>query len=195
MTTQATSASVVGDLSALVPSFERSLRAVNKSPKTIKAYTEAADQHVAFLRERGMPTQASKVRREHVESYIDDQLTKWKPATANNRYRSLAQLFNWLEGEGEIRTSPMAKMKPPKVPEQQVPVLSDDDLRLLLKASDGRGFEEKRDTAIIRLAWLRSQRRTGRRRGWWTATAPAGWRWSCDRRVSSRTESHLPSAR
>jgi integrase len=32
-----------------------------------------------------------------------------------------------------------------------VPVLSDDDLRLLLKSCDGRTFEDRRDTAIIRL--------------------------------------------
>ncbi len=28
----------VGDLATLVPSFERSLRAANKSPKTVKGY-------------------------------------------------------------------------------------------------------------------------------------------------------------
>lgn len=141
----------MGDLSALVPSFERWLRAANKYPKTIKGYAEATNQLVVFLRERGMSTEVSKIRREHVESYIDDQLRKWKPATANNRYRSLAALFNWLEEEGEVRTSPMSKMKPPTVPEEQVPVLSDDELRRLLRACEGRGFPERRDTAIIRL--------------------------------------------
>ena len=113
MTPQATTASVVGDLSALAPSFERSLRAADKSAKTIKAYTEAATQLVAFLRERGMPTEVSKIRREHVETSIDDQLARWKPGMANNHYRSLAQLSKWLEEKGEVRTSPMAKMHPP----------------------------------------------------------------------------------
>lgn len=92
-----------------------------------------------------MPTEVGKSRREHVETYIEDQLARWKPTTANNRRRSLAQLFGYLEDQGEIRTPPMAKMKPPKVPEQQVPVLSDDELRALLKACDGRQFEERRD--------------------------------------------------
>jgi hypothetical protein len=32
----------VGDLAALIPSFERSLRATNKSPKTVQVYGEAA---------------------------------------------------------------------------------------------------------------------------------------------------------
>jgi len=141
----------VGDLATLVPSSEWSLRAANKSPKTVKGYGEAARQLLAFLGERGMPTEIAKVRREHVEAYIEDVLAHWRPATANNRYRALAQLFRWLEEEGEITSSPMAKMKPPKVPEAPVPVLSDDELGRLLKACAGTGFEERRDTALIRL--------------------------------------------
>ena len=34
----------VGDLEALIPSFERSLRATNKAPKTIATYEEASAQ-------------------------------------------------------------------------------------------------------------------------------------------------------
>jgi len=34
----------VGDLATLIPSFLRSLRAANKSPKTIATYSEAANQ-------------------------------------------------------------------------------------------------------------------------------------------------------
>ncbi len=45
----------------------------------------------------------------------------------------------------------MARMKPPAVPEQPVPVLSTEQLRALLKASEGKGFTERRDTAILRL--------------------------------------------
>jgi len=45
----------------------------------------------------------------------------------------------------------MATMQPPKVPEVPVPVVADVDLKKLLKACEGRGFDELRDTAIIRL--------------------------------------------
>jgi hypothetical protein len=38
----------------------------------------------------------------------------------------------------------MAKMKPPAVPEQPVPVLPDDALQRLLAACAGKGFEEHR---------------------------------------------------
>jgi site-specific recombinase XerD len=146
-----TSAPSVGDLRTLVPDFERSLRAANKSPKTIKIYVEAARGLIEFLLDAGMPTEAEKVRREHVEAYIVDQIAKWKPATANQRYRSLAQFFKFLDEEGEIRISPMEKMKPPRVPEEQVPVIAEDDLRKLLAVCDGKDFEDRRDMAMIRL--------------------------------------------
>lgn len=146
--TQSTATSVreVGDLATLIPSFERSLRAANKSPRTVKGYGEAARQLVAFLSDRGMPTAAVKVKREHIEMFMEHLLGRWRPATANNRYRALAQLFRWLEEEGETRQSPMARMSPPKVPETPVR-----ELRSLLKACEGTAFDDRRDTAIIRL--------------------------------------------
>ncbi len=45
----------------------------------------------------------------------------------------------------------MARMKPPTVPEAPVPVLGDDELRRLLAACDGTGYEQRRDAAIVRL--------------------------------------------
>lgn len=141
----------VPNLEGLVRSFERHLRATNKSPKTIETYLAAAGQLVDFLNERGMPTEAPAVRREHVEAYIADLVEHWKPATASNRYRALQQFFGFLLDEGEITSSPMERMEPPKVPEQPVPVLSEDELRALLAACDGKGFPERRDAAIVRL--------------------------------------------
>ncbi len=51
----------MGSLASLVPSWERSLRARNRSPKTIKGYVEAANLMIAFLADRGMPTAADAV--------------------------------------------------------------------------------------------------------------------------------------
>lgn len=140
-----------GDLSGLIASFERSLRAQNKSPRTIQTYGDDARRFVAFLKESGMPTKVDRIAREHVETFIADQLERHKPSTAAVRFRSLQQLFKWLVEEREIASSPMANMKVPKVPEQPVPVIPDEDLRKLLKACDGAGFEDRRDTALFRV--------------------------------------------
>ncbi|MGH9189832.1 MAG: site-specific integrase [Acidimicrobiales bacterium] len=95
-----------GDLVSLIPSFERSLRA--RSPRTIRSYVESARLLAAFLAERGMPTVAADVRREHVEALIEDQLERWAAGTAASRFRYIQQFFRWLEEEGEIPISPMA---------------------------------------------------------------------------------------
>lgn len=145
------SAAEVGDIAALIPSWERSLRAANKSPRTLETYGESARQLQAFLAAQGMPTDVAKVRREHVEAWLEALLAKWKPATANNRYRGAASFFGWCVDEGEIPASPMAKMKPPSIPEEPVDVISDDDLRKLLKTCDTKAYEDRRDMAIIRL--------------------------------------------
>jgi site-specific recombinase XerD len=151
MTIKSTPASVVGDLATLVGDFERSLLAANKAPRTVKIYGDSARWLVTFLSAQGMPTAAEKIRREHLEAFTADQLARFKPATASQRYRALAQLFKWLEEEGEIGSNPFSRMKHPKVPDAPVPVLSDDDLRKLLAACDGPSFEQRRDVALIRL--------------------------------------------
>jgi site-specific recombinase XerD len=141
----------VGDIAALIPSWERSLRAANKSPRTLETYSESVGQLQRFLAVSGMPTAVARIRREHVEAWIESLLDRWKPATANNRYRGAASFFAWCVEEGEISASPMANMKPPSVPEVPVDVISDEDLRKLLKTCDSKSFEDRRDGAIIRL--------------------------------------------
>jgi site-specific recombinase XerD len=140
-----------GDLETLIGDFERSLAAKNKTPRTIEIYGGSARQLLAFLEANGMPTQVEMINREHLEAFTADQLARFKPATASQRYRALAQLFKWLDEEGEIRDNPFTRMKPPTVPESPVPVISDPDLRKLLDACEGTSYEERRDSALIRL--------------------------------------------
>ena len=145
---------VFGQIEDLIPSWTRSLRARNKSPKTIRGYRETAEIFRAFLVNKGMPTALDRIGREHVEAFVEDQLARWKPTTALTRYQALRQFFLFAVEEGELRDSPMARMKPPTIGEVPVPVVSDDDLRRLLRTVEGRdraSFEHKRDAAIFRL--------------------------------------------
>jgi site-specific recombinase XerD len=142
---------MIGDLTELIASFRRHLRAEGKASKTVKTYTEASVGLTRFLQQRGMPTQVTGITREHVEAYMEELLEHSKPATANNRYRGLQQFFKWALAEGEIVRSPMEHLKPPRVPENPPPVLTDDQLRRLLKACSGRSFEDLRDAALIRV--------------------------------------------
>jgi site-specific recombinase XerD len=138
-----------GTISSLIPSWERSLRARNRAAKTIRSYGDTAVLFEEFLVGNGHPSVLTEVDRDYVEEFIAAQLRDWRPATAAVRYRSLQQFFKWAVEEGEMSESPMAKMSPPTVPEDPVPIVSDEDLRLLLKTCEGSQFEKRRDAAIL----------------------------------------------
>jgi len=151
MPTKLAEATEFGTLGALIPSWERSLRAANKSPKTIRSYGDSARLFEKFAVEKFGITAVRRIGRDTIEAFIEDQLARWKPTTAGVRFRSLQQLFKWLTEEGEITANPMARMKPPTVPEVPVPVVSDSDLTKLLKSCEGKAFEDKRDLAVLRV--------------------------------------------
>ncbi len=140
-----------GDVRTLAAFWGRSLRAANRSPKTIRTYLDSARQLADFLDEHGMPTEVASIHREHVEAFVAQLCATRAPSTASVRYRALQQFFKHLLDEGEITTNPMARMKAPLVPETPVPVVTEEEIRQLLAVCEGKGFEERRDTAIIRL--------------------------------------------
>jgi site-specific recombinase XerD len=141
-----------GDIAVNIESYGRHLRAENLSPRTRQTYMESARQLARFLGERGMPRDVTSITREHVEAFITHLLERWKPATANNRYRGLQSFFRWLVEEGEIGDSPMGRMKPPRVPDNPPDILREEELRALLATCErGPAFEDRRDAAILRV--------------------------------------------
>src|SRR5215211_3427961 len=84
-----------GHLLVLNRSFRRTLEAENKSPRTIEAYTDAVRLLATYCQAHAKPLLAAELKREHVQAFIADQLARWKPATAHNRYRGLHAFFKW----------------------------------------------------------------------------------------------------
>lgn len=138
-------------LAELLPDFRRDLRATNKASLTISSYLLVSQTFLPYLTTNGMPTAAQSVRREDVEAYLADLLEHVSASTAAKHYRTLQQLFRWLTERGDIVLSPMQRMTPPAVPEQPVPILSDHELGQLLDVAKGTTFENRRETAILRL--------------------------------------------
>jgi site-specific recombinase XerD len=137
---------------ALLNSWRRSLLAENRAPRTVQTYIEALTKLGQFLVDKGMPTDVASIRREHIEEFIRELLAKgFKATTAANRYRSLQCFFRWALEEGEIPNTPMKNMHPPHVPEELPEVLTEEQLRKLIRSCDGKPFEDRRDQAIIRL--------------------------------------------
>lgn len=61
-------------------------------------------------------------------------------ATINQRYRSLHPIFAFLAEEDEIESNPMERLRSPKIAEQPVPVLTEDQIRAVLATAKGRDF-------------------------------------------------------
>jgi site-specific recombinase XerD len=163
MTTRAATPTNLGGaytIDELLDSWEVSLRANNKSERTVEVYVASGRQFAAFLTASGMPSALDRIGREHVETWMVDLARTRKPTTVSVRYRSLQAFFKWALAEREIAADPMANIAPPIVPPVRVEVPGDDDLRKLLKVctspkgrhrkSEGReSFEQVRDAALI----------------------------------------------
>src|SRR5947209_6921808 len=120
-----------------IRSFVLALRAGNKSPRTIQSYEEAVRQFAATVDDKSV----DQITRADVEQWFVSLYELGRsPATVSGRYKSLKQFFRWLEDEGDVLVSPMAKIKAPAVPEKPVPVIGADGVERLLRACSGKDF-------------------------------------------------------
>ena len=150
--TQTSANIITGDLALLTDSYRRHLAAANLSERTVTHYLDAMSQLTAFLERTGMPLTVASITREHLEAFVTDQLARRKASTANARYKGLKIFFKWLLEEGEITADPMARMRPPRVPEEPVDILRLEQLRALMATCErGQEFEDRRDAAVLRV--------------------------------------------
>lgn len=166
--TRTNTAELTDEFSQMIELYRLSLLSQNKSKNTVAIYLDAVRLLGLYLAEMGMPTSLTKIKREHIESFVESLLMgrhaqtgkPLKPATAHNRYRALRTFFQWCVEQGEIEHSPMARMKPPILPEELTSIPTVEELERLLKACEGRDFYARRDTAIIRLLLSSGLRRS-----------------------------------
>ncbi|MFM9637655.1 tyrosine-type recombinase/integrase [Streptomyces turgidiscabies] len=148
------------DLGPMVASWVRSLRARNASDNTIRIYLNASTKFRDFLlndyepadeNARDAPEELDEIHREHIEAYVTATMRRTSPANAHNHYRSLKTMFTWLVDEEELDKHPMRSMKPPALPEVQVPVIPDDHLKKLFNTVKGKTYAQRRDAALLLL--------------------------------------------
>lgn len=137
------------DLPALLESWRLYLRGQRKSPQTVRTYTIGVELFLAWCERTG---NAAVLDRRTVSAFTADLLEQGREATtARLRQMSVRRFSAWLADEGEIESDLLLGLKPPKLDTKVVPVLSDDDLKALIKACAGREFRDRRDEALVRL--------------------------------------------
>lgn len=137
------------DLAALQTSWELALRSENKSPSTIKIYSDGVRAYLRWCDAGGQP---AVLDRDLVKAFVADLLAAGaEPATARSRQLALRRFSNWLAEEREIDDDPLLGLKAPKLDTKVTESLTDDELRRLIKACAGQDFRDRRDEAIVRL--------------------------------------------
>jgi len=105
------------------------------------------------------PTDMDKITARRVESWELELSERVASATVHNRHRGLQRFFSWyagqLEDDDDSWRNPMGKMKPPKMERCAPRVLMVDEMRAVLAACAGKGFEERRDDGLIRMFFKR----------------------------------------
>ncbi|MFA1544022.1 tyrosine-type recombinase/integrase [Actinomadura monticuli] len=133
-----------------IDSFRRHLRAENKSQRTTEIYVGAVTKFARWLVEHTDCQDWEDVEGRDVQDFTIHILDTRSAGYANNLYRAVQQYFRWWHGEYGM-PNPMWGLKPPMVPEQPIPVLTQEQLAGLLKSTEGRTFVQLRDTAILML--------------------------------------------
>ncbi|TDD68572.1 tyrosine-type recombinase/integrase [Actinomadura rubrisoli] len=87
-----------------------------------------------------------------IRLYLTHRRLKNSAADAHKHFRTLRTMFNWLIKENErTAPSPVDSDDEPNPSKKVFQPLTDDELRALLKTCKGDTFEDRRDTAIIRI--------------------------------------------
>lgn len=137
-----------GPLAPLLPSWQRHLRAKNRSIETISTYMQGAVRLDRWLELHDV-ADLNAIRKHHLESWLGHLLDTGADTTASNRWRSVKQLMRWLVDEGELAANPTADVGNPKVVDKPIDVIDANRLRQLLATCSTTGLEDLRDRAII----------------------------------------------
>ncbi len=134
-------------------SFVLGLESDGRSAQTLRVYrTSVADFGQYLIGEKGNVPHLDAVSREDVRRYLAALAKAGKePATRHMRFRSLRRFFGWLAAEGDIEVSPVEGVGAPKLDAPSTPILSDDDVKRLLKVCEGSDFSHRRDYALLRV--------------------------------------------
>lgn len=135
----------------LVSSFEISLRAAKLADGSIKLYCVTVVQYGEWLDRQGKPADLDEITRSNITAWLADLSGRLATNTVRLRFRAMSRFCRWLVDEDEIDAHPMRGLAVPEQEIPHVPVFDDDDLAALIKACEGRRWQDRRDEAMLRV--------------------------------------------
>jgi len=132
--------------------FLLSCKVNDLTPKTIDDYGQKIGAFVLFYKAQGIK-EPGEVTANHIRVFLLLLHDRIKPSSVHDYYGCINRFFNWLVVEGILEQSPIARMRPPRVPRQVIQPFSQDDIRRMLVVLGDNSFLGYRNRAII-LAFL-----------------------------------------
>lgn len=127
------------------------LRARGLSTASQDLYRFSAQHLRAFVSTVRVASLVSDLEPQVLREYMVHCTATLKPSTAANRLIVVRAFCRFLVAEQLLPSDPTASLRAPIQREQPVPLVSDQQLRALLKTCSGTAFAERRDLAIFRL--------------------------------------------
>lgn len=129
----------------------RDLEAAGRSPRTVEAYHAALLSLERHLAPGEGAADLLAVRKADVTGWLRALQETHAADSVVSYFTSARRFYNWAVAEEVLPASPFARVTPPAPSGKPVPVPTPQDLQKLLRACEGKGIWELRDTAIIRL--------------------------------------------
>ncbi|MBV7504066.1 tyrosine-type recombinase/integrase [Bacillus sp. sid0103] len=155
------------NLDNLFQSFKAIKRAEGRAEGTLNQYEDNYGYFIEFLDRHDIKRSVKDITKDTIRDYIVYMHEKWvkfqdhkfkpqesmtvglSPATVNTRLKTLRVMFKCLFEEGLIDNNPMEGIKNVSEPEEEIVVLTADELKRLLNVPNQRHYAEFRDHVLM----------------------------------------------
>jgi site-specific recombinase XerD len=118
---------------------------------SIKSYKQQIGAYIKYTTDTLGINDPCQVTATDVRKWMRDKQLTCKPGALRSMHGFVYRFFSWLVEEGVLGKSPMANIKPPKIPLQFIKPFSSDQIKKLLALCDENRFLGLRNKTIILL--------------------------------------------
>jgi len=131
--------------------YRVSLELLNRSPKTISWYLDILNRYFSFLESNNLLKPVTELGTKESKAYlsqlkssskwedkpdIKDKKGKLSPYSIQGHVRAIKAFWGWLSREEYIKQNPLSKLPLPKVPNQLINTLTEEQIKSLFSGID-----------------------------------------------------------
>jgi site-specific recombinase XerD len=136
-------------------SYLGTVEAAGKSPNTVATYRASLESWARWRTDQGLSLDPGDATRREAQAWVAHLVASGSKGTAATRSSNVARFYRWMVEEwsigGEVRPSPFDHVRLPVAVPPRVPVLPQDAMDRLVRATAGTSYADLRDRAVIML--------------------------------------------